>query len=315
MLQCHPYPHEYADPSRQCAHCAFFMGLSRKEGVKIQEGQQFDIRGTVDEFRHEINLYMFWKPGMELAVSHVRRKQIPAYVFPEGYKRPRPSRHVNHQSDKNDTEDGTMISSPDSQLKRRHNSVGTDDIEPSWPAKRSSVSPVHPKNSPQSGSSGDETRCNNQIKRAPSDATGGSPASPQALERSPDTIMSAPRCTTAGAVCSGDAINKHDVPHVENCNTPTVAVCTTLKRVAEKVVSELVGSERMGNNNSAESLESMEKAENVCFSGNGVSQGGLPDAGMNKDTSWKSLLRHGLELSPCAFCYFMAGSVASTTQN
>ncbi|GJM98176.1 hypothetical protein PR202_ga15161 [Eleusine coracana subsp. coracana] len=43
MLQCHPYPHEYADPSRQCAHCAFFMGLSRKEGVKIQEGQQFDI--------------------------------------------------------------------------------------------------------------------------------------------------------------------------------------------------------------------------------------------------------------------------------
>uniref|UniRef100_A0A804R3S2 Poly(A) polymerase n=2 Tax=Zea mays TaxID=4577 RepID=A0A804R3S2_MAIZE len=277
MLQCHPYPHEYADPSRQCAHCAFFMGLSRKEGVKIQEGQQFDIRGTVDEFRHEINLYMFWKPGMELAVSHVRRKQIPAYVFPEGYKRPRPSRHVNHQSDKNDTEDGTMISSPDSQLKRRHNSVGTDDIEPSWPAKRSSVSPVHPKNSPQSGSSGDETRCNNQIKRAPSDATGGSPASPQALERSPDTIMSAPRCTTAGAVCSGDAINKHDVPHVENCNTPTVAVCTTLKRVAEKVVSELVGSERMGNNNSAESLESMEKAENVCFSGNGVSQGGLPE--------------------------------------
>lgn len=27
---------------------------------------------------------------------------------------------------------------------------------------------------------------------------------------------------------------------------------------------------------------------------------------MNKDTSWKSLLRHGLELSPCAFSIYIA---------
>jgi poly(A) polymerase len=80
-------------------------------------------------------------------------------------------------------------------------------------------------------------------------------------------------------VCSGDAVCKH-VPLVENCTAPTVAVCTTLKRVAEKVVSELVGSERLGSNNSSELLESMEKdvlAENVCFGGNGVTQGGLPE--------------------------------------
>ncbi|PUZ60295.1 hypothetical protein GQ55_4G112100 [Panicum hallii var. hallii] len=283
MLQCHPYPHEYADPSRQCAHCAFFMGLSRKEGVKIQEGQQFDIRGTVDEFRHEINLYMFWKPGMELAVSHVRRKQIPAYVFPEGYKRPRPSRHVNHQqqSNKNDPEDGTATRSPDSQLKRKHDSAGTDDAEPGRSAKRSSVSPVHPKtSSPQSGNVGDETACNNQIKRASSDVSGGSQASPQVSERSPDPVASGPRCVTMGALCSDDATSEHGIPLVENCTTPTVAVCTTLKRVAEKVVSELVGSERLGSTNSAELLESMEKdvlAENVHFGGNGVAQGGLPE--------------------------------------
>ncbi|XP_039845315.1 nuclear poly(A) polymerase 4-like isoform X2 [Panicum virgatum] len=276
MLQCHPYPHEYADPSRQCAHCAFFMGLSRKEGVKIQEGQQFDIRGTVDEFRHEINLYMFWKPGMELAVSHVRRKQIPAYVFPEGYKRPRPLRHVNHQqqSNKNDPEDGTATRSPDSQLKRKHGSAGADDAEPGRFAKRSSVSPVHPKNSsPQSGNVGDETACNNQIKRASSDASGCSQASPQVSERSPGPVVSGPRCAAMGALCSDDATSKHGIPLVEDCTTPTVAVCTTLKRVAEKVVSELVGSDRLGSTNSAELLESMEKdvlAENVHFGGNGV---------------------------------------------
>ncbi|PWA67895.1 nuclear poly(a) polymerase [Artemisia annua] len=31
-LQCHPYPHEYVDPSKQCSHNAFFMGLQRKQG-------------------------------------------------------------------------------------------------------------------------------------------------------------------------------------------------------------------------------------------------------------------------------------------
>ncbi|KAE9584636.1 putative polynucleotide adenylyltransferase [Lupinus albus] len=91
-LQCHPYPREYMDTSRQCAHSAFFMGLQRKQGEIVQEGQQFDIRGTVEEFRHSVNMYMFWRPGMDIYVSHVRRRQIPSYVFPDGYKRPRPSR-------------------------------------------------------------------------------------------------------------------------------------------------------------------------------------------------------------------------------
>ncbi|XVF26859.1 hypothetical protein REPUB_Repub14bG0055700 [Reevesia pubescens] len=96
-LQCHPYPREYVDASKPCAHCAFFMGLQRKQGEIVQEGQQFDIRGSVDEFRHSISMYMFWKPGMEIYVSHVRRKQLPAYVFPDGYKRPRNLRLTFHQ--------------------------------------------------------------------------------------------------------------------------------------------------------------------------------------------------------------------------
>ncbi|XP_048436237.1 nuclear poly(A) polymerase 4-like [Pyrus x bretschneideri] len=84
MLQCHPYPKEYVDVSKPWPHCAFFMGLQRKEGVRGKEGQQFDIRGTVDEFRERINMYMFWKPGMDIYVSHVRRKQLPPFVFPDG---------------------------------------------------------------------------------------------------------------------------------------------------------------------------------------------------------------------------------------
>ncbi|KAJ8445848.1 hypothetical protein Cgig2_027929 [Carnegiea gigantea] len=139
MLQCHPYPYEYTDTSKECAHCAFFMGLQRKQGVKVKEGQQFDIRGTVDEFREEVKMYMYWKPGMDIYVSHVRRKQLPSYVFPEGYKRPR--RHVGQQVDRIcDDADGDSSGYIDRRLKRRADSdVG--DVTLSRLEKRASISP------------------------------------------------------------------------------------------------------------------------------------------------------------------------------
>ncbi|KAL9671891.1 hypothetical protein QQ045_009464 [Rhodiola kirilowii] len=103
-LQCHPYPHEYVDTSKRCSHTAFFMGLRRnKEGDAdaIEEGQQqqqpFDIRGTVDEFRLSVYMYLFWKPGMDIYISHVRRKQIPGYVFPDGYRSAKRKRCDLHQ--------------------------------------------------------------------------------------------------------------------------------------------------------------------------------------------------------------------------
>ncbi|KAK9666034.1 hypothetical protein RND81_14G155000 [Saponaria officinalis] len=86
-LQCHPYLQYMVDPSRQCPHCALFMGLQRKQGEVAQEGQQFDIRATVDEFRASINMYAYWKPGMDMYVSHVCRKQLPSFVLPAGTKR------------------------------------------------------------------------------------------------------------------------------------------------------------------------------------------------------------------------------------
>lgn len=92
-----PYTLTSMKTLQNSVHTAFFMGLQRKHGVRVQEGQQFDIRGTVDEFRHLVNMYMFWKPGMEIYVSHVRRKRIPFFVFPEEYKRPRPSKLTNAQ--------------------------------------------------------------------------------------------------------------------------------------------------------------------------------------------------------------------------
>ncbi|TQD92031.1 hypothetical protein C1H46_022356 [Malus baccata] len=137
MLQCHPYPHEYFDANKQCAHSAFFMGLQRKQGEKVQ-GQQFDIRGTVDEFRHSINMYVFWKPGMEIYVSHVRRRQLPPYVYPDGCKRPQPSRVIAHQQ----ANDGEVCGSGSSErhLKRK-DLDGVEVNQDTTPQKRQSTSP------------------------------------------------------------------------------------------------------------------------------------------------------------------------------
>lgn len=157
MLQCHPYPNEYVDMSKQCAHCAFFMGLQRKEGVRGQEGQQFDIRGTVDEFRHEINMYMFWKPGMDIYVSHVRRRQLPTFVFPEGYKRPRASRHSNQPDVSCEGTEKPRSELAERPLKRKSDSETTD-VNSDKPGKRLSISPqrldsVSPESVTKSGSS------------------------------------------------------------------------------------------------------------------------------------------------------------------
>nr|GLL38047.1 nuclear poly(A) polymerase 2-like isoform X1 [Ipomoea trifida] len=89
MLHSQPNPNAFVDSSKPHPHSAFFIGLMRSGGApEGQQQQRFDIRGTVDEFKLETNMYSYWKPGMEIFVSHVRRKQIPAFVFPEGHKRP-----------------------------------------------------------------------------------------------------------------------------------------------------------------------------------------------------------------------------------
>ncbi|XP_050234393.2 nuclear poly(A) polymerase 1-like [Mercurialis annua] len=84
-LQCHPYPGEFADKSRPL-HCSYFMGLQRKQGAHANEGVPFDIRLTIEEFKYVVNMYTSWVPGMEIYVSHVKRRSIPSFVFPSGIR-------------------------------------------------------------------------------------------------------------------------------------------------------------------------------------------------------------------------------------
>ncbi|URE27908.1 Poly(A) polymerase predicted RNA binding domain [Musa troglodytarum] len=66
------------------------MGLQRKQGVPVQESEQFDIRGTVDDFKHSVSMYTLWKRGMEIQVSHIKRRNVPLFVFPGGVRPSRP---------------------------------------------------------------------------------------------------------------------------------------------------------------------------------------------------------------------------------
>ncbi|KAL9232126.1 hypothetical protein vseg_007269 [Gypsophila vaccaria] len=106
-LQCHPYPKYMVNPSRQSANCALFMGLQRKPGDVAQEGRLFDMRATVDKFKDSINIYAYWKPGMDINVTHVCRRQLPPFVLPEG-TRHRPTRPCGAQRVQNTSspEDG-----------------------------------------------------------------------------------------------------------------------------------------------------------------------------------------------------------------
>ncbi|XP_020598321.1 nuclear poly(A) polymerase 1 [Phalaenopsis equestris] len=90
MLQCHPHPNNFSDKSR-AFHFCYFMGLQRQQGVPVREGEQFDIRATVEEFKQSVNMYTLWKPGMEIQVSHIKRKSIPVFVFTSGIRPSRPS--------------------------------------------------------------------------------------------------------------------------------------------------------------------------------------------------------------------------------
>ncbi|KAK9278790.1 hypothetical protein L1049_028368 [Liquidambar formosana] len=89
MLQCHPHPGDFSDKSK-LFHCCYFMGLQRKQGVPVNEGEQFDIRLTVEEFKLSVGSYTLWKPGMEIRVTHVRRRNLPNFVFPGGVRPARP---------------------------------------------------------------------------------------------------------------------------------------------------------------------------------------------------------------------------------
>ncbi|XP_052153887.1 nuclear poly(A) polymerase 2-like [Oryza glaberrima] len=87
MLLCHLHPQPYAaephnEPRRRRRTSSFFVGLSKPPAQPQQQQHQlFDLRATTEGFKEEVYMYDYWRPGMEVAVAHVRRKDLPSYVL------------------------------------------------------------------------------------------------------------------------------------------------------------------------------------------------------------------------------------------
>ncbi|CAN1296593.1 Nuclear poly(A) polymerase 1 [Linum perenne] len=130
MLQCHPHPGEFSDKSKPLHNC-YFMGLQRKQGVPVNEGEQFDIRATVEDFKRTVNMYTMWKPGMEIQVTHVKRRSIPSFVFPGGVRPLRPSRITwdsrrSLEEKSSELKEGTDGSDDRNKRKRMDDNVGNN---------------------------------------------------------------------------------------------------------------------------------------------------------------------------------------------
>lgn len=83
-VQCRPHPGPFSEKSKPFQH-SYFMGLRRSK-ASSQESNTFDMNMTIEEFKHELYMYSLWKPTMWIQVCHVKRQDIPTFVFPGGVR-------------------------------------------------------------------------------------------------------------------------------------------------------------------------------------------------------------------------------------
>ncbi|XP_012847923.1 PREDICTED: nuclear poly(A) polymerase 1-like [Erythranthe guttata] len=132
MVQCHPHPGEFSEKSKPFQH-SYFMGLQRKQqgSANPKESQlQVDLRTTVDEYiNYDVYKYASWKENMSIQVFHIKRKEIPTFVFPGGVRPSKPigERHLSVKRSRSCTTDAA-IDTISKKTKRNENTVHLDII-------------------------------------------------------------------------------------------------------------------------------------------------------------------------------------------
>eukprot|EP01018_Ginkgo_biloba_P015216 Gb_09222 [translate_table: standard] len=113
VLQCHPHPRDFKDPSRPHYRC-FFVALQRREGAFNVHGQFIDISAVVSEFKEIVNKYRELNRSMNMYVTHVPRKGLPLFVFPGGVRPPRlpKTSSSNHAAKRTRSTTADQVSSP-----------------------------------------------------------------------------------------------------------------------------------------------------------------------------------------------------------
>jgi hypothetical protein len=86
ILQCHPNACEYSDPALEGLHTAFFLGLQPNPRMGPDGPKSADLRPAVNAFKPQVYEWQGRKEGMEMAISRAKRRQLPAWVFPNGVR-------------------------------------------------------------------------------------------------------------------------------------------------------------------------------------------------------------------------------------
>ena len=81
-------PHQDAGP--QSHRTLYYMGLKKRSTqmtantLSRATNASVNLNGPVNEFRHLVMSWDDWQEGMDVVVRHLKQKDLPAFVFPEG---------------------------------------------------------------------------------------------------------------------------------------------------------------------------------------------------------------------------------------
>lgn len=73
----------------------YYMGLKKRAPqmtattLARNSNTSVNLNGPVNEFRHLVMSWDDWQEGMDVVVRHMRQKDLPSYVLPEGVCLPR----------------------------------------------------------------------------------------------------------------------------------------------------------------------------------------------------------------------------------
>lgn len=99
------------------------MGLRRNQETDAREGEKFDMRGTVEDFKRAVWAYGFWNPTMLIHVRHIRRKDLPDFVFPGGIRPSQPVKVANVGRLKRRRLESSQVNVDEPEKKRKQNEV------------------------------------------------------------------------------------------------------------------------------------------------------------------------------------------------
>ncbi|KAL3152581.1 hypothetical protein ABBQ32_001602 [Trebouxia sp. C0010 RCD-2024] len=92
-----PKPLKSPDAGPHSYRTLYYMGLKKRSTqmtantLSRATNASVNLNGPVNEFRHLVMSWDDWQEGMDVVVRHLKQKDLPAFVFPEGQQQSAPT--------------------------------------------------------------------------------------------------------------------------------------------------------------------------------------------------------------------------------